>query len=98
MALLGFTLHGFFRGANFMDFFNRHLDESRPLHVWYLQVIHRITSDSLLIVDSRIPEAAFVGNDIVHGLDTKRVLFCDFLRSPKVKKNPRAKSNEPYFV
>jgi hypothetical protein len=36
-------------------------------------------------MDSRIPEASFVGNDIANGLGTKQVAFCDFMRFSKVK-------------
>jgi hypothetical protein len=38
-----------------------------------------------LIIGRVIPEAAFVGNGIAYGLDTKPVAFCVFLRFPKVK-------------
>jgi len=50
--------------------------------------VRRVEARSARYVDSRIPEAAFVGNAIVHGLDTKRVAFCDFF-VPESKKHPR---------
>jgi hypothetical protein len=45
----------------------------------------RVRATNLLIIDSLIPEAASVGNDIAHGLDTKQVGFKFFFRFPKVK-------------
>jgi hypothetical protein len=38
-----------------------------------------------LIIGSRKPEAAFVGNATAHVLNKKRVAFCEFMRFPKIK-------------
>jgi hypothetical protein len=50
-----------------------------------------------LIIYSRINEAAFVGNAIGYGLDTKRAAFLRLSAFLESEKNPRANSNQPYF-
>jgi hypothetical protein len=43
----------------------------------YLQFLNQSPSDPVIL------EAAFVGNDIANGLETKEVAFFDFLRFPE---------------
>jgi hypothetical protein len=51
----------------------------------YLQFLNQSSSDP------RILEAAFVGNDIANGLETKEVAFFDFLRFPEAENTQGSK-------
>jgi hypothetical protein len=47
-------------------------------------------------MDNINPEAAFVGNIIVYGMDKKRVAFPTFA-FPESKEYSRERSNQPYL-